>query len=299
MINFFSNRFIKLYKIINLKSGKKYIAKVHKLNFVKYQSQIISSLISEVDISTRLCHHSILQNIGFSLTNFKNKPKPVIISEYSSYFALNQLQDFNDTEKLIILYGIASGMSYLHFHNIIHRDLKMLNIFYDDSKFPKISGFDYATELQTSDEIIEETTIKGTIDYCSPEILSGLKYSKSSDVYAFSLILYEMLTNNKPFDLSESELIKNVVELGKRPELKSDIPLCYRQLIQKCWSQDPRQRPTFNEIVEELKNNPDFITEKINKEDYFNAIKIIEESPKKFDAVSKKQEIYEFIQSKS
>lgn len=63
---------------------------------------------------------------------------------------------------------------------------------------------------------------------------------------------------------------------------------------------DPKDRPKFVEIVDEFKNNPDFITDKINKEEYFKYIQFIENSPKSYDTKKKvrKQITYEIFYQK-
>lgn len=64
---------------------------------------------------------------------------------------------------------------------------------------------------------------------------------------------------------------------GIIPKIDDDaIPDCYRQLIEKCWSQDPKERLSFDQIVNNLKTNNEFITPKIKKEDYFKYIEYVE-----------------------
>lgn len=62
-----------------------------------------------------------------------------------------------------------------------------------------------------------------------------------------------------------------------RHQFSEDIPVCYKQLIEKCWSFDPKERPTFDEIYYHLKTNPDFITESINKEEFESYVKLLDE----------------------
>ena len=56
---------------------------------------------------------------------------------------------------------------------------------------------------------------------------------------------------------------------GERPELNESIGESYRNLIKKCWSQEATSRPTFDEIVFELKNDRGFLTEEIDEKEYF------------------------------
>lgn len=67
------------------------------------------------------------------------------------------------------------------------------------------------------------------------------EYSKSGDAYSFSLLVYEIITNKKPFKkLSTVHQIKEFVKNGKRAEFTEPIPDCWCDLIERCWSQDPK-----------------------------------------------------------
>ena len=94
--------------------------------------------------------------MDYNPCNFKQKTKPTIITEYASNGSLDRIielerlnmaiPEWDDTKKLINLYGIAMGMSYLHSKHIIHRDLKPANIFLDDHLYPKIGDFGLSKE---------------------------------------------------------------------------------------------------------------------------------------------------------
>ena len=104
---------------------------------------------------------------------------------------------WDDTKKLINIYGIASGMSYLHSHKVIHRDLKLENILLDEYLNPKISDFGLSKIidfLSISMNVQSQRGLKGTPIYIAPEIYAEEEYSKSSDVYAFAFIVYEIIT---------------------------------------------------------------------------------------------------------
>lgn len=128
-------------------------------------------------VISQISHPSINRFISYSPVDFDGNDNPVIISDLCSSGNLtsllnicNSIPFINDTQKLIIIYGIASGMSYLHSHNIIHRDLKPDNIFFDKFLHLKIGGFQLSFELEpnSSSKICSE--IKGTPIYLPPEV---------------------------------------------------------------------------------------------------------------------------------
>lgn len=184
------------------------------------------------------------------------------------------------TKMLIHIYGIASIMSYLHENNIIHRDLKLDNILLDDYLFPKISDFGLSKVMNRNNLNVLQSSkgIKGTIVYLAPEILvdeSDPQYSKASDVYAYAFIVYEMFTKKKT-DIGNSYMqIVNFVTSGQHPPINDSVPRCYKNLINKCWSTSPSDRPTFKQIVHEIETNKEFITNDIDENDFRNYIKLV------------------------
>ena len=246
-------------------------------------------LSNEVDVLTHLQHPSIQQVIGYSLINFNHHPKPVIIREYSANQTLFDIIDnerkgikklnWNDTQKLINIFGIASGMAYLHSNNVIHHELKTKNIFVDDNLRPQITEFGFFIKPQNSTKVATESSSsnKEIPYFLSPEILQSQSPTKSSDVYSFAFVVYEIISNEIPFQniISQKQLITEVVNKGARPLLNERFPENYRELILSCWSQNSNERPTFDSIVIELKKEK-FITDKIDKKEINKYIKLIE-----------------------
>lgn len=238
---------------------------------------------------TKLNHPSILIFKGYSPINFKKKRKPVIITEFASNGSLDDLIQlerkskpiWDSTRKLIIIYGIASAMSYLHLHDIIHRDLKPANILIDDFLLPKIADFGLSKSKHSNFDSMTISTIfglvKGTPIYMSPEIWRKAEYSKASDVYAFSIIVYEIITNQKPYQNHDIFKLRIDILNGYRPEFTKPISEAFFQLITSCWSDEPTFRPSFEEIVIKLKSEDGFLDDSVNKEEYLNFIKYIDE----------------------
>ncbi len=94
---------------------------------------------------------------------------------------------------------------------------------------------------------IEE--IKGVLPYVVPELFNGGAYSQASDVYAFSIIMWTISSNEKPFlELVHDKQLALRIFKGLRPTITEDTPQFYRDLMQKCWHPDYTQRPTAEEI---------------------------------------------------
>ena len=109
------------------------------------------------------------------------------------------------------------------------------------------------------------------------------------------------MTHDLPFKdfKNTNEIYSEVVLKGNRPKIPSFVSNFYRQLIEKCWSQDPNERPSFDEIVDHLKNNVNFITKNIRKEDYTNYIEFIGKCQLSFDFKHQILKLDDFINAKS
>lgn len=225
-----------------------------------------------MSIISKINHPLFVEFIGYNRFDFNENPRPVVVTEIIKKESLNdiiqidrekqEIFGWNDTKKRIFIYGIASGMSYLHSLGIVHQNLILENILFDDFLYPKIANFSCSLKYSDASEKFKELM--------------------ANDVYSFSVIAYEILINEK-------------ISLNDRPKLKDDIVKSYRDLIEKCWSQNPNDRPTFSEIINKLKIDDQFITEKVDKKEFIKYVNLLEKYQVK-SSISEKTKIqYSFI----
>lgn len=155
--------------------------------------------------------------------------------------------------RTIIAYQIASAMAYLHSLNIFHRDLCSSNVMIDKDLNPKIINF--ANSRYLPEDYLTISFKPGTSsDFQAPELYDMELYNMSVDVFSFAGILYELLTGKKPFEGKKAKQIENLIKSAQRPiispEIKASTDLL--DLIGKCWSQEPKNRPSFAEIIDSM-----------------------------------------------
>lgn len=179
--------------------------------------------------------------------------EPFVIMEYVSGPSLRDLlvaepQGLGSQKAAFFVKGIAAGLSYLHERGIVHRDLKPGNIFYDDG-YVKIGDYGLSKHIAVSAHSGNTISV-GTVHYMAPEIGSG-SYSKSIDIYALGVMLYEMLTGRLPFTGSSmGEVLMR--HLSDQPDL-SGLPEPFAGVIARALAKDPQERyENADEMVEAL-----------------------------------------------
>jgi len=203
----------------------------------------------------RLLNHPCLVNIigaGFS----DGGKIPFILSEYVAkgdlYGLLHSPNYSQISEKTIYEWAmdIACGMLYLHEHSIIHRDLKSLNVLVTADDRCKI--IDYGASRVKSSTNTNMTGNIGTLFWMAPEMFQTNTYTEKIDVYSFSIVLFELLTGELPYQNENSFSLPVLVTKGLRPTIPKTVPKPWVKLMTQCWNDKPSKRPGFDRIVQQL-----------------------------------------------
>eukprot|EP00948_MAST-09A_sp_MAST-9A-sp1_P003131 g3131.t1 len=145
---------------------------------------------------------------------------------------------------------IARGVNYLHSKmHIIQRDLKSRNVLVDTNYNAKLADFGLS-RLQKEDGGM---TACGTPAWTAPEIVKMEKYDERCDVYSFGIVLWELYCRQEPYDGQGGlQIAYAAAEQGLRPVIPTDCPTGLADLMRKCWSEKPQDRPDFNTILKQL-----------------------------------------------
>jgi serine/threonine protein kinase/tetratricopeptide (TPR) repeat protein len=154
---------------------------------------------------------------------------------------------------LSIAQAMASALMALHHQNVIHRDIKPSNILIADDKSPRLCDFgvvhvESMTRMTSTDGVI------GTLDYISPEQLNGESVAPSCDIWAFGVMLFEMLAGKRPFHEDNMGAVVTAIITKPHPnlkELRPDIPPALVRLVDVMLIKNPRERISSMKIVYE------------------------------------------------
>ena len=151
------------------------------------------------------------------------------------------------------LLEICFGMEYLHSINIVHGDLKCVNVLCS-SKMSDVWGFvckiaDLGLARTYEGTTDVHSSSPGTALFAAPELLSTGSLGSHSDVYSLGMVAWHLISmGSLAADLEEFQVRFQVVEQGWRPPFPHQTPEFMRDLISRSWSADRKQRPTFTEI---------------------------------------------------
>jgi len=138
----------------------------------------------------------------------------------------------------------------MHSHRVIHRDLKVGNLFLNDKMEVKVGDFGLATKLEFDGE--RKRTICGTPNYIAPEVLGGKGHSYEIDVWALGVIIYTMIIGKPPFETNDVKTTYRRIKNNNYnfPD-NIEISDLAKNVIKKVLTSDPHKRPTTDEILED------------------------------------------------
>jgi len=150
--------------------------------------------------------------------------------------------------KLRRLQEIIIGLEKIHQQNLVHCDFHHGNILYQRYKL-SVSDLGLCKPIKYFESTFKKNDIYGVLPFVAPEILRGKPYTPASDIYSFSMIMWEFTSGFPPFDDIEHgfQLSLNICK-GERPKIIENTPQCYIDLMKKCWDENPLKRPDAFEL---------------------------------------------------
>lgn len=232
------------------------------VQFIGENDRAASELKREVANHTRLKHPNIIQLMG-------------VVFERGNYGVILEFATYGDLWRFILKFypvpwqwklsmasGIALGMNYLHTAGdrpLIHADLKMKNVLVSDGFKPKISDFGLSRWKMFSYEMTRRDCTGGTVTHIPPENWRDINtlHTERYDSYSFGVLLWELLSENHPYDAVDANTIRTAVLNGERPHMyfvPAEVPDFLKDMIANCWAQTPQHRPLFSALKQQFEH---------------------------------------------
>uniref|UniRef100_A0A182NFL5 Aurora kinase n=1 Tax=Anopheles dirus TaxID=7168 RepID=A0A182NFL5_9DIPT len=238
------------------KFGNVYLAREKETKFVialkvLFKKQVHAQGIEhqvrrEIEIQSHLRHPNILRMYGY----FHDETRIYLILEFAqggTLFKEQQQQPgkrFPEKRCAIYVHSLVSALIYLHERNVIHRDIKPENLLLGHGGKLKIADFGWSVHEPTS----SRTTLCGTLDYLSPEMVQGQPHTKTVDLWSLGVLAYELLCGKAPF-------LANTYEETYRKIMKvqyavpSDVSKAAAHLISRLLVKDPANRMPLENVA--------------------------------------------------
>lgn len=241
--------FARVYEAFNIETKQIFAIKImEKLAISKARAR--QKFMSEIKIHKSL-HHT---NIVRFESHFEDSDNVYLILELCTNQTLNDLmrrrKRLTELEVQCYLSQVVSSLRYLHTHRVIHRDIKLGNIFLSDKMEIKMGDFGLAAKIEFEGE--RKRTICGTPNYIAPEILNGRGgHSYEVDVWSFGVLMYTMIIGRPPFETSDVKTTYRRIKMNAY-NFPDHVPITSeaKDLIEKILVTDPQQRPSISEIEE-------------------------------------------------
>uniref|UniRef100_A0A1D1ZNS8 Protein kinase domain-containing protein n=1 Tax=Auxenochlorella protothecoides TaxID=3075 RepID=A0A1D1ZNS8_AUXPR len=247
-------------------NGHPVAVKVLQMTCRTHSSRELDSFKREVEVLSTLKHPHIVSFLAACTV----PPNICIIEELATGGSLHarlhgkpgarKRRPLPYHELLGIAAGIADAMVYLH-PKVVHRDLKSQNVLLDAEGRALVCDFGIA-KFKDRTFVSTANGQAGTPAYMAPEMFDGAGITEKVDVFAFGVLLWEMLTGDVPWSHvpSPMQIIYCVGVMGQRLPLPPACPPVLRALIEACWAETPEQRPSFTTVLAELRGEAAALT---------------------------------------
>ncbi|EAT38182.1 AAEL009880-PA [Aedes aegypti] len=200
----------------------------------------------EIEIQSHLRHPNILRMYGY----FHDETRIYLILEYApggTLFSKLQTQPgnkFPEEQCAVYVNMLVSALIYLHERNVIHRDIKPENLLLGHGGELKIADFGWSVHEPTS----TRTTLCGTLDYLSPEMVQGHPHTKNVDLWSLGVLAYELLVGRAPFHATSYDETYNKI-MKVRYVIPPEMSRPAAHLISRLLVRQPEQRIPLEQVA--------------------------------------------------
>lgn len=227
---------------------------------LKPGSMTATDFLREADIMKGIRHPKLVALLGVC-----SQGDPLyIISEYMRNGCLLDFLRSDETGRPMQLLDLvdmaaqcAEGMEYLEAKNLIHRDLAARNVLVGENNTVKVADFGLSRifESETENEYEAQEGMKFPIKWSAPECICYRRFSVKSDVWSYGILLQEIQTKGAvPYPGMTNAQVAEEVPRGLRMLQSKEVPNAIYDMMLKCWSNSPEDRPTFTYLFDFFTN---------------------------------------------
>ncbi|MHA6967132.1 Stk1 family PASTA domain-containing Ser/Thr kinase [Glutamicibacter bergerei] len=232
----------RVYRAMDLNLHRSVAVKVLDENFAS-ESLVRERFESEAIIAANISHPNVVSIRDHAISG----SHVYLVMEYVRGQNLAEVIEergrFTPRQMLSILERICSGLRAAHLEGIVHRDMKPANVLLSDNGEIKITDFGLARAASAH---TQSATLVATLSHVSPELVSGAPSDSRSDIYAVGIMIYQMLTGQLPFPMTNpAAMMKHHLDSPMPmpsnlvPGLSEDLD----ELVRYCTEKDPERRP--------------------------------------------------------
>ncbi|CAL8316199.1 unnamed protein product [Merluccius merluccius] len=210
---------------------------------------VMEKFMSEAVIMKNLDHPNIVKLIGI----IEEDPVWIVMELYPFGELGNYLMEKQEelTNIILVLFSlqICKALVYLGGVNMVHRDIAVRNVLVASPDCVKLGDFGLSRYIE-EEEYYKASVTRLPIKWMAPESINFRRFTSASDVWMFAVCLWEIMSRGQqPFFWLENRDVINQLEQGIRLPKPEQCPPALYSLMTRCWSYDPRERPTFTELV--------------------------------------------------
>lgn len=208
--------------------------------------QCISQLEQEIEMLSKYQHENIVRYLGTE----KERDKLYIFLEFvtkGSLASLYQKHELFESQIRRYTRQILYGLHYLHYNQIVHRDIKCANILVAANGKVKVADFGLARQISQIDAL---KSCKGSAHWMAPEVIDPRKtYSFPADIWSLGCTVLEMATRRPPFGDMEMHRALWKIAHGEAPSIPNDLSEDAQDFIGCCLQLNPDERPSAHELL--------------------------------------------------
>jgi serine/threonine protein kinase len=234
-----------VYRAVDTSIGRTVAIKMMRGTYAEDQD-LLARFHREVRSTATLQHKNIVT--VYALDNFEGFP--YMVMEYLEGQSMAEMISARSplpiAEKIGLVCQVCEGLQYAHERNIIHRDIKPANILVLKDGVAKIVDFGIARAAK-SDTLTQTGQVIGSIHYMSPEQISGGSVDTRTDIYSTGVMLYEFLTGELPFKVTDGDPHATLLKIlnDPVPSLGRYLPDCpdgLDELVSKAMTKSAEER---------------------------------------------------------